>query len=64
MSSSADNPSVGDNFTPREKVVLIAIDGWGFTSQTKGNAIHQANTQNMDRLAKQVKQYREQHRKR
>jgi len=33
-------------------LVLLILDGWGLSKETKGNAIAQANTKNMDALSK------------
>lgn len=37
----------------KAKVVLIVIDGWGISSEKKGNAIYQANTPWMDSFQEQ-----------
>ena len=34
------------------KVILIVRDGWGYTEETKGNAVYLANTPNNDRYMK------------
>jgi len=31
------------------RVILVVRDGWGYTEETKGNAVYQANTPNNDR---------------
>lgn len=33
-----------------KKVLLVILDGWGFSKEVKGNAIMQADTPNMDRF--------------
>lgn len=35
------------------KVILVILDGWGCNDSEKGNAIHLADTPNMDRLQKE-----------
>jgi len=47
--AAADTPAAGAK--PVNKVVLVSIDGWGLTSQVKGNAIANANTPNMTALS-------------
>lgn len=46
--SKADNPPAG--LTAKRKVCLIAIDGWGLSEETKGNAAAAAATPVVDKF--------------
>lgn len=48
-SAQADAPAAGAK--PLNKVLLVSIDGWGLSSASKGNAILNASTPNMDALS-------------
>ena len=37
----------------KKPVALIIMDGYGYTSETKGNAVAAANTPNLDRISKE-----------
>lgn len=37
---------------PKRKVILIIRDGWGYSEETKGNAVRQARTPNNDKYEK------------
>lgn len=50
--NSADTPEAGAKNVNR--VVLVSIDGWGISSEKKGNAILNAETPNMNKLEKEV----------
>ena len=39
--------------TRPKPVILTVLDGWGYTPETKGNAIHLARTPNYDRLLRE-----------
>lgn len=44
---------MNDSSAPVRPVTLIVLDGWGLSSETKGNAIVQARTPNYDRLLRE-----------
>lgn len=46
-SSSSTDTSGVDAFVPQHRVMLISIDGWGISSESKGNAILNARTPHM-----------------
>ena len=45
-----DNPSLPPKKNPRCPLLLMILDGFGVREETKGNAIKQARTPNLDRL--------------
>src|SRR4051794_8589053 len=47
--AAADTPAPGA--APLNRVLLVSIDGWGISSNAKGNAILNAATPHMDALA-------------
>jgi len=49
-SHKPDEPAPGAQ--PRNRVVLVSIDGWGLSSEKKGNAIANAHTPNMTSLSR------------
>ena len=54
-SSSDDFPSSIPDGTTVQNVLLVSIDGWGLSKTKQGNAILNAPTPNMDKLANQVR---------
>jgi hypothetical protein len=52
--SSDDFPSSVPDASSVQNVLLVSIDGWGLSKKQDGNAILNAQTPNMDKLANDV----------
>lgn len=55
MSAAATHDVPASGATNKNRVVLVSIDGWGISAEKKGNAIANANTDNMTKLEKEVR---------